>query len=595
MALAPHHERIRIMTRILLAAFLLAVCTTAATPQIKVPDTNFQNQKSPLKITSRVAIVHVALVMDKNEKAVQFKKEIQVIRAPFNKQMQALRDNIAKWQTSIDELDFARASKTDLEAKIETAQAQVKKLKDDCEAVTEKKKSEALPGLWKDMQDAIKTMAAENKIDMVLGYGDAMDERSRNLLPTAENLFPAINRKMQAMDDGSSVPLYQAAKCDATAAVIELLNQPEIRLAEARKKIGAERVSIVNIGYIFNNYAKAKQFKAYLEDAFQPYKQKAKKLSDDMAACDRAISAGDFSMETLDQLQTRKALAKKQLEELSVELQRELGKKQEVNIVELWKDVNLGIRRYADQAGIDLVLGYGDVLDMELLDAFPNINRKMQAMDSGSVVPLFASAKTDIAAPVTDWLNKELTEPGTNKLKQGKMTRGVVAGENVGYVFNNYERAVRFKKELEEAFVPFKAKAAAITTEMKAWEVAIGNGELDAESRNVLFKKIRLAKGKLEDLSIEMQRKLGKTQEDNLTKLWKEFQMGNKLVATHYQIDLVLGFGDPLDEKTRDSLPNIQRKMTALEGGAAVLLFMTPDVDLGHAVTGTLNRWVREP
>jgi Skp family chaperone for outer membrane proteins len=581
------------MTRILLAVFLFAVCNTAATAQIKVPVPDFQSQTSPTKKTSRLAIVQVALVMEKYEKAAQFKKEIQAIRAPFNKKMQGLRDDISKWQAAIDELDFSRGSKADLQAKIETAQAEVKKLKNDCEAITEKKKSEAMPGLWKDMQDAIKTMAAENKLDMVLGYGDAMDERSRNL--TGANLFAAINRKMQAMDDGNSVPLYQAAKSDATAAVIELLNQPEIRLAEARKEVGAECVSIVNIGHIFNNYAKAKQFKAYLEDAFQPYKQMAKKLSNDMAACDRAISAGDFSMETLDQLQTRKALAKKQLEELSVEMQRELGKKQETNLVELWKDVDRGIHRYADRAGIDLVLGYGDPLDNVMLDAFPNINRKMQAMDSGSVVPLFASAKMDIAEPITDWLNREFTEPGVNKLKPGKATSSYVSGENVGYVFNNYENAQRFKKELEEALAPFKAKAATITKEINAWETALKSGELEAESKDVLNKKTRMAKRKLEDLSIEVQQKLGSNQQDNLRTLWKEVQKGNKLVATHYQIDLVLGFGDPLDEKTRESLANIQRRMTAMEGGAAVLLFMTPDVDLGRAVTETLNRWAREP
>jgi hypothetical protein len=91
------------MTRILLAILVLAVCNSTATPQIKVPVPEFQNQKSPLRTPSRMAIVNVAHVLDKYEKAVQLNKDVQVARAPFNKQMQVHWDNVAKWQKAIDE------------------------------------------------------------------------------------------------------------------------------------------------------------------------------------------------------------------------------------------------------------------------------------------------------------------------------------------------------------------------------------------------------------------------------------------------------------------------------------------------------------
>lgn len=39
------------------------------------------------------------------------------------------------------------------------------------------------------------------------------------------------------------------------------------------------------------------------------------------------------------------------------------------------------------------------------MDNFPNVNRKMQAMDGGAAVPLFVASGVDIAEPVTVLLN----------------------------------------------------------------------------------------------------------------------------------------------------------------------------------------------
>jgi Skp family chaperone for outer membrane proteins len=257
----------------------------------------------------------------------------------------------------------------------------------------------------------------------------------------------------------------------------------------------------------------------------------------------------------------------------------------------------MGITKVSEAYGFQIVLGYGDPLDKGMMDLFPNINRKMQAMDSGGLAPLFASPKTDIAEPVTEWLNKQLPGnkglSGASKLEPGPST-SFVSMQNIGLVFNKYERAQRFKKELEAAFEPFKAKAAAIKKDIKTWDQSLRRPDLEPEGKDVIQNKIRLAKRNLEDLSIEMYDAVGRKQEDNLITLWIEIQMGNEKVATHYGIDLVLGFGDSLDEELLESFENIRRRMTAMQSGAAVPLFVSPRVDLSQAVTGTLNRWVQE-
>ena len=46
------------------------------------------------------------------------------------------------------------------------------------------------------------------------------------------------------------------------------------------------------------------------------------------------------------------------------------------------------------------VLAYGDPIDKEVLDRFPNVNRKMQSMDLGGTVPMFISERADITSGV---------------------------------------------------------------------------------------------------------------------------------------------------------------------------------------------------
>jgi Skp family chaperone for outer membrane proteins len=172
---------------------------------------------------------------------------------------------------------------------------------------------------------------------------------------------------------------------------------------------GSLKVAVVNIGYVFNHYERAKVFKTDLERAFAPYKKKSKKISDEIDQLQKDTKGND----DIGVLQARQALIvqrKRELEEISIEMQQELGKKQEQNLIDLWKDVQGAIKAYATDKKIDLVFGYGDPLEKGMMDLFPNINRKMQAMDTGGAVPLFASSRVEISPAVTDLLNARWRE-----------------------------------------------------------------------------------------------------------------------------------------------------------------------------------------
>src|SRR5438445_573819 len=60
----------------------------------------------------------------------------------------------------------------------------------------------------------------------------------------------------------------------------------------------------------------------------------------------------------------------------------------------------------AAQTGTKIAVGDGDAMEKDLLNKFPNVNRKMQAMDLGSSVPLYIHNSVDLSPVIVQTLNK---------------------------------------------------------------------------------------------------------------------------------------------------------------------------------------------
>ena len=165
------------------------------------------------------------------------------------------------------------------------------------------------------------------------------------------------------------------------------------------------RIAIVNVGYVFNKFDRAATFKAEIEDLLKNPKKDAMKMIDDMKAWDAESKKPGLDPRKKDEYEAAVRNTKRKLEDMNLEIQKLIGKKQEDNLVTLWKDVNMGIETIAKAWGYQIVLGYGDPMEKEMMALFPNINRKMQAMDMGSSVPLYVHGSVDLSKPVTDTLN----------------------------------------------------------------------------------------------------------------------------------------------------------------------------------------------
>lgn len=166
------------------------------------------------------------------------------------------------------------------------------------------------------------------------------------------------------------------------------------------------RVAVVNIGEVFNKYERAKAFKEDLENTLKPYKDQAKKITEHIKQLEAELAKPQLPPVQRAQYEDAIKKDKRSLEDMSADISRLLGKKQEENLVLLWNEVNMGIKAVSDAYGFQIVLGYGDPIEKDLLHKFPNVNRKMQAMDLGSTVPLYIHGSVDISPIVVTTLNK---------------------------------------------------------------------------------------------------------------------------------------------------------------------------------------------
>jgi Skp family chaperone for outer membrane proteins len=179
-------------------------------------------------------------------------------------------------------------------------------------------------------------------------------------------------------------------------------------------QVQGTKMAVVNIGLVFNKYVRANEFKQQLEELMKPFKAEGKKLTEEMEAWHKARET-EKDQKKKEQYEAAILHNKRKLEDLQREISKKLGKQQEDNLVQLWKEVNVGIERVAVAYGFQVVYGYGDPMEKELLNQFPNINRKMQAMDLGSTVPLYVHGSVDLSQVIADTLNRWVAESNGGK------------------------------------------------------------------------------------------------------------------------------------------------------------------------------------
>src|SRR5262249_36340348 len=135
------------------------------------------------------------------------------------------------------------------------------------------------------------------------------------------------------------------------------------------------------------------------------------KLKKEIMSWQEAMNHPSFKKEERERYEQAIVANKRKLEDLDREARAKIGKRQEEQITILYKDVSDKVDAYAKNNGIHIVLAYGEQFEGDLF-AFPNLNRKMQGMDLGSVHPLYVMPGLDISNAVIDVLNQSYRAAG---------------------------------------------------------------------------------------------------------------------------------------------------------------------------------------
>src|SRR2546425_381663 len=133
------------------------------------------------------------------------------------------------------------------------------------------------------------------------------------------------------------------------AIAILLLAAAGPTFAQENKQPPAPRVKIalVNYGYLFINYDRAKELKKELDDALKPLKDEAEKIKTSLTGLKAAADSAKEMPEVVALLQEQMKEGVKSLEDLDAKARKMVGKRQEEQLAELWKDINEAIAEYA--------------------------------------------------------------------------------------------------------------------------------------------------------------------------------------------------------------------------------------------------------
>ena len=184
----------------------------------------------------------------------------------------------------------------------------------------------------------------------------------------------------------------------------------------------AFKAGVINIDAVFAKYEKAKVYKKELDDMIAPFKSEAEKLKKQITDIQDYLKHPKSDPSKKDQYERAVLEYRRKLEDLDRDVRKLIGKKQEDQLVVLYKEVVSATQLAATSNGVTMVFGYGEPFEnvgKEDMYSFANISRKMQGMGMG-IVPIWFSDNVDVTDVVVQTLNQRYRSTGGLPVGGGK-------------------------------------------------------------------------------------------------------------------------------------------------------------------------------
>jgi Skp family chaperone for outer membrane proteins len=174
----------------------------------------------------------------------------------------------------------------------------------------------------------------------------------------------------------------------------------------AAPSVGGVRVAMVNMYVIMKGYKRVEMYNEEMKTLIKPYQDEMKKLQKNYKGWVDISQDKQKTQKERDEA-TKYALEyEHQIKILNAEWNKKIVSKEDQTVVQLYREVEDAIGRYAKSNGIHLVLQYFEPLDQQY--SSKNIGRKVTGVTNfGAVGPIYIADGMDISNAVVGVLNSQ--------------------------------------------------------------------------------------------------------------------------------------------------------------------------------------------
>jgi len=165
---------------------------------------------------------------------------------------------------------------------------------------------------------------------------------------------------------------------------------------------------------VLKQYHKWQAFDENYKNVAKEYEKAFERKRDALVELKKTFDA-TVENDKRDQLQAQMKQVERETQDLSEQAKKQLGKYREDNAVQIYKEVQAAVERYARSHDIGLVMHYADATTPAEIFHPMNIMHKLQTQ---ACIPMYIDAELDITGPVGDMLNQAIgvpASPGTQR------------------------------------------------------------------------------------------------------------------------------------------------------------------------------------
>ncbi len=157
---------------------------------------------------------------------------------------------------------------------------------------------------------------------------------------------------------------------------------------------------------------------------------------------------------------------------------------------------------------------------------------------------------------------------------------------NLTYVISNCHKYKAYKEEMKAEAQPYYDRIRELQGQVEALKKEAAGTNVPAPRRAEIDKTMIQLQADIQTANLDAKTLLGGKASDQMVSLYKEVQSACTRYAKAHDLDMVLQYNEPLDQKEYFSPANVERKMGA---GALLPLYFSKGMEINEEILEILN------